>query len=130
MNAVTESVASTAAAPLSAAGGVAEMLLSLALVLAVIFALAWLLRRMQSLRGTRAGSLRIHGGLPLGQKERVIWFEAGGQHFLVGVTPGQVSLLHRFEQAPEMPEATEASPPAVLASFTEQLNKALGRQPS
>ncbi len=129
MSALPQAVVATAA-PVSAGSGVVEMLGSLFLVLTVIFALAWLLRRMQSFRGARAGSLRVHGGLPLGQKERVVWFEAGGQHFLVGVTPNSVALLHRFEQAPEVPDAVEATPPAVLASFAEQLNKALGRKPS
>ena len=121
------SAASAAAAP-SLAGGAIEMMLSLALVLGLLFALAWLLKRMQMLRGSRAGTMTVHAGLPLGGKEKVIWLEAGGKHFLLGVTPQAISLIHAYEQAPELPEAQ--SLPPLASAFAQKLSEALGRKPS
>ena len=120
----------TASAP-SAAAGIGEMLLSLMLVLAVIFALAWALRRLQGLRGSRAGALQVHAGLSVGTKEQIVWIEAaGGKHFLVGVTPAGISLLHAYEQAPEVADLPPAATPPIVSAFAAKLTEALGRKPS
>ncbi len=75
------------------APGIGGMLASLALVVTLILALAWLARRMQNLpRGGRAG-LKVVGGLSLGSRERVVILEFEGRRLLVGVAPGQVRLL-------------------------------------
>ena len=114
---------------MSGATGVGEMLLSLTLVIGLIFGLAWLLRRMQGLRGSRAGALQVHAGIAVGAKERVLWIEAaGGEHLLVGVTPAGISLLHRYEQPPAI--AAAAPSPDAAGSFAAQLAEALGRRPS
>ena len=90
-----------AAAP-SAAGGALQMVLSLAVVLGAIFALAWLLRRMQGVRAGSGANLRVNAGLQVGAKERVLMIQAGDVHLLIGVAPGQVNVLHRYEQAPQI----------------------------
>ncbi len=106
------------------------MMLSLILVLALLFALAWLLKRVQTLRGSRAGALRVHAGLPLGAKEKVVWLEAGGKHFLLGVTPQGISLIHTYAQAPLLPEAgSEPSMSPLAGAFADRLKEALGRKP-
>lgn len=118
----------TAAAAPSMAGGALEVIFSLALVLGLIFAFAWLARRMQGLRG-RAGALSVHAGVSLGPKERVVWLEAGGQHFLLGVGGGGVQLLHRFEQAPEAPPAPPLPElPPFATAFADKLREALGKK--
>ncbi|HEY0973713.1 MAG TPA: flagellar biosynthetic protein FliO [Solimonas sp.] len=126
--AATTAAHSTAAATPSLAGGAVEMIVSLMLVLGVLFALAWLLKRVQMARGSRAGALRIHAGLTLGGREKVVWIEAGGRHFLLGVTAQAVNLLHAYDDAPELPEA-EPLPP-LASAFAEKLKEALGRKPS
>jgi flagellar protein FliO/FliZ len=111
--------------------GIGEMFLSLVLVLVLIFALAWVLRRVQGVRGSRAGALQVHAGLSLGAKEKIVWIEAaGGKHLLVGVTPAGISLLHSYEQAPEMAELPPAATPPIVSAFAAKLNEALGRKPS
>ncbi len=114
----------------SLAGGAVDMMLSLILVLALLFALAWLLRRVQTLRGSRAGALRVHAGLPLGTREKVVWLEAGGKHFLLGVTPQGINLIHAYAQAPELPETNAEAPvvPPLAGAFADRLREALGRK--
>ncbi|MBI2384233.1 MAG: flagellar biosynthetic protein FliO [Gammaproteobacteria bacterium] len=106
-----------------AAGGLPSMLGSLILVLALIFALAWLLRRVQTVRGSAPGLLRVRAGLQVGPKERVLLIQAGDRHLLIGVAAGQVSTLHVFAQPPAAAEAPPAAPPG---SFAERLRQALG----
>ena len=107
-----------ASAPLGA--GLGQTALSLLLVLAAIFALAWVLRRVQGIRPGAAGSLQVQGGLQVGAKERVLMIRAGDKHLLIGVAPGRVQMLHVFDHAPV---AAEPLPPA--ANFAEALRKAL-----
>lgn len=106
----------------SASGGALEMFGSLLLVLIVIFALAWLARWMQGARIARGAAMQLHGGVQLGTKERVVLLQVGDQQFLLGVAPGSVSLLHRFDE----PVATVAAPPPLPSAFAERLRQALG----
>lgn len=87
----------------SGAGSLLQMSIALIAVLAVIFALAWVARRMQrgGLRG--AAVLRAHASLSLGPRERAVLVEAAGQYLLLGVASGQVRVLHRYDTAPELP---------------------------
>lgn len=75
------------------AGSMLQMVLSFAVVVAMILGLAWLTRRMQGLRAQHGGPLRVCATIAVGAKERVVIVEAAGQQFLIGVAPGQVSIL-------------------------------------
>lgn len=111
------------AAPVaSATGSALEMFGSLLLVLVVIFALAWLARWMQGARIARGAAMQLHGGVQLGAKERVVLLQVGDQQFLLGVAPGSVNLLHRFDE----PVATMAAAAPLPSAFAERLRQALG----
>lgn len=73
-----------------AAGG--QMLVSLALVVALIGGLFVLLRRLQA-RAGGAGSIRALAALSVGTRERVVLLEVAGRQLLVGVAPGRVQAL-------------------------------------
>ena len=119
------------AAAHSALPGVGQTALSLIVVLILIFALAALLKRLQGMRSGLGGGLRIHAGLQVGPKERVLLVEAGGVHVLVGVAAGSVRTLHVYVDPPVLgtPEATRSAPGAG-ASFAEALRRALGKPSS
>ncbi|MBV7298556.1 flagellar biosynthetic protein FliO [Enterovibrio paralichthyis] len=91
---------------------------ALLLVIAVIFGLAWALKRMQvpSIMGARSG-LRVVSQLPLGQKERVVVLDVNGEQVLVGITAQQITLLKALDNPIPEPEATK--------SFSTQLNQIL-----
>ena len=69
-----------------------EFAVALAAVLAFIYAIAWLVRRMQQGTGEE-GSLRILQGLQVGTKERLLLVDIRGRTILVGVSPGGMSTL-------------------------------------
>jgi flagellar protein FliO/FliZ len=70
--------------------------LNLIIVLALIFALAWVLRRVRGLRNNLPGQMTIKSTLSLGMKDRVVLIEAAGEHLLLGVSPSGITKLHRY----------------------------------
>jgi flagellar protein FliO/FliZ len=110
----------------SPASGLVHTAGALLVVLALIFVLAWLVRRVQNLRPAAAGGLRVQAGLQVGARERVLWLRAGDQHLLIGVAPGRVQTLHVFDRPPEVAEA-EGSATAAAPSFQDLLKRALGK---
>lgn len=116
---------------------VMQMVLSLAAVVAMILGLAWMTRRMQGLRAAQNSELRVKASLAVGLKERVLILEAAGQQFLIGVAPGQVSMLKALGSVPAASESPtqpalpiapgEDAPPSLRDAFAIQLNKLLAR---
>lgn len=92
-------------ASIPGAGAWFQTLGALCLVVALIFAASWLLRRMQAVRGAQGNTLRLRAGLAVGTRERVVWVQAGDTHLLLGVAPGQVQTLHVFAEPPALEEA-------------------------
>lgn len=76
-----------------------QMLFALCLVLGLIAALAWLVKRFGLIQAPSSLSMRVLSSLSLSGKERVVLVEVGEQQFLLGVSPGQVSRLHTFDEA-------------------------------
>jgi len=80
--------------PAVSTGSMLQMLAGLLLVLAVIGAAAWLLKRVAANPRTAAGSIRVVASAAVGQRERVVLVEIGGTWLVLGVAPGQVRALH------------------------------------
>lgn len=98
----TPSTAPQSAATASA-GGFFQVLLGLVLVLALLAAIAWVLKRFNLARITSNAPVKIVGGVSVGNRERVVVVEVADQWIVVGVAPGQVnalSTLARPENAP------------------------------
>jgi flagellar protein FliO/FliZ len=107
------------------AGGLASVTFALLAVLAAIFAVAWLARRVRGF-GSRVGNaIDVLADVPLGPKERAVLLKVGTEQILVGVSPGRVSPLHVLRDPIEVPKATTAIAPA--ASFSALLKRSLGK---
>ena len=89
---------------LSTAHSLGSAALNLIIVLALIFALAWVLRRVRGLRNNLPGQISIKATLSLSMKERVMLIDAAGEHLLIGVSPSGITKLHRYTKP--LPEAT------------------------
>jgi flagellar protein FliO/FliZ len=82
---------------------------ALIVVLAAIFVVAWVVRRMR-LAGNRAGgAIDVLADVPLGQKERAVLLKVGATQILLGVAPGRVNTLHVLTEPLEL---TKPAPPA------------------
>jgi flagellar protein FliO/FliZ len=78
----------------SGAGGLAQVTLSLVLVLAAVFAAAWVVRRLRNFGRLGGGAIEIVADIALGAKERAVLVQVGKQQLLLGVTANQVNTLH------------------------------------
>jgi flagellar protein FliO/FliZ len=105
------------------AGGLLRATLGLALVLALIFAVGWLMRRIAPARGGAHGPLRIVGSQALGARERVVLLEVGEQWLVVGVAPGNVRSLATLPRG-ELPPA----PATPVTAFAAMLARARGHR--
>lgn len=83
------------------------VILGLAAVVALIFALAWALKRMGASHVTGTQSMKILSGMSVGPRERIVLVQVGEQQLLLGVAPGSVSSLHAFDE----PVVTDTSEP-------------------
>lgn len=90
-------------------GGLGEVAFALIVVLAAIFVVAWVVRRMR-LAGSRVGgAIDVLANVPLGQKERAVLLKVGTTQILLGVAPGRVNTLHVLAEPLEL---SKPSPPA------------------
>jgi flagellar protein FliO/FliZ len=80
------------------AGSLVQVTLSLVLVLAAVFAAAWLTRRLKTLGRFGSGPIEVIADVSLGAKERAVLVQVGGQQLLLGVAPGRVSTLHVLDE--------------------------------
>jgi flagellar protein FliO/FliZ len=127
--------AAPATVPSGAPSGVAslgQVTLALALVLGVIFAAAWLLRRVRGFGRPAAGALDILADLPVGQKERAVLVRVGRTQLLLGVAPGRVTTLHVLSEPvditlPAAGPGTPGSGGAGRPDFKALLMKSLGK---
>lgn len=118
--------------PAIGVGSLTEVTLALALVLASIFALAWLARRVRGVAGS-ASALGVLAEVRLGPKERAVLVKVGTEQLLLGVAPGRVATLHVLAQpvaidrsAPPAP-GVKGGPTAERPSFRALLSRSLGR---
>ena len=75
-----------------------NLLLGVGFLLALVFGAWWLLRRVGSVPFvSQRSAMKVVTSLPVGPRERVVLIEIAGEQMLLGVAPGRVNLLHRFE---------------------------------
>jgi flagellar protein FliO/FliZ len=113
-----------AATTQSAAGGIGQMLFGLVVVLAAVFVVAFVARRLRGASSSGANGIEVLAQASLGGKEKAVIVRVDGERLLLGVASGQVSLLKTL--SPEAP-----SPPAVtsnqIQNFAALLRKSLGK---
>ena len=119
--------AATAVAPVagsSLGGQLTQLVLGLLLVLGLIFALAWLLRRVQQ-TGPRHGQvIELIGSRALGTRDRLVLVQVGNEQILLGLTPGRITPLHVLKEPVSVPGNSEPATP----EFAKRLMEILGQQ--
>ncbi len=103
-----------------------QVLLGLAVVIALLLGGLWLLKRLSAPRGAAAGMLRIIAGTAVGPRERVVLVEVGDTWLVVGVAPGQVRALHQLPRQEIPPDP--AAPYPAGKDFASRLKQVLERR--
>lgn len=81
-------------------GLVAQMVFALGAVIAMIYGLSWIMKRLTQTTRGEASALKLLGGVSVGARERVVLIELDNQRVLVGVAPGHVSPICVLGSAP------------------------------
>jgi len=118
-------LAETAPPPGLPSGALLQAFLGLLLVLALIAAIAFFVRRLPKSRAFAQGAMKIVGGIAVGPRERVVLLEVGDSWVLIGIAPGQMRTLHTLPKG-EIGTLTDASQPPFaqwLRHFVEQHKK-------
>ena len=107
--------------------GLTHVALALGLVLAAIFALAWIVRRTRGMAGRAAAALDVLAEVRLGPKERAVLLKVGNTQLLIGVAPGSVSTLHVLEEPVDTAGAVTPGGTPERPSFRALLARSLGK---
>lgn len=110
------------------AAGIEDVAISLAVVLILIFVLAWLVKRFAPGAGRMgAKHMRVLSSLPVGSKERLMLVDVAGTQMVLGVSSEGISCLHVFPEPVISPEKAGASPDQsfskILQGFTGNREK-------
>ncbi len=90
-------------------------------ILLLIFALAWMMKKMQLTPQSQNGLIRIVSAISVGQRDRIALIEVGDEQILVGLTPGKIEKLHALKNP--LPVAPETSSTASFSDRFQQLMK-------
>lgn len=103
------------------AGSVGQMFFGLAVVIVVLVACLWLLKRLGAPRGNARG-LKVLSAAPVGPRERVVLVEVGQKVLVLGVAPGQINALDTL--SPDELKLSEPTPASGEAnSFAVRLKQ-------
>ncbi|HZV54729.1 MAG TPA: flagellar biosynthetic protein FliO [Rhodocyclaceae bacterium] len=104
-------------------GSIFQLLFGLLVVIVVLIASLWLLKRLSAPRGEAAGLMRVVAGTAVGARERVVILEVGTTWLVLGVAPGRVTALA------EMPRGNlpAAPTPSQSKDFAGRLRQMLDR---
>ncbi|RAU40736.1 flagellar biosynthetic protein FliO [Pseudomonas sp. RIT412] len=103
-------------------GQLLQLVLGLGLVVALIFGLAWLLRRVQAAGPAGNQVIELVGSRALGPRDRLVLVQVGNEQVLLGVSPGSITALHVMNEPVQVPETQHATP-----EFARRLMDALGK---
>jgi len=116
--------ASPSAAP-SPAAGIAQMVVGLGVILAVLYGALHMLRRLQQGGNAGTSNLKVISATSVGPRERVVLVAAGKRVMVLGVAPGRVNMLHLLDEGEVPLPAAPAAPP--MQDFALRLKQFMER---
>ncbi|CAN5235652.1 N/A [soil metagenome] len=113
----------------SSAGSLFQVLFGLVVVLALMAAAAWMLKRFGMAKNNIGTSVKIVGGISVGSRERILVVEVADQWIVVGVTPGRISTLSNMPKQ-ELPATQLQAPGAIpdAKNFPSWLKQTIERR--
>lgn len=123
-DALAQATTAAAKAPTSSLGGsFLQMLFGLALVLGMLFAGVWFLKKLTGNVGPNSNLARVVGATPIGPRERIVIVELGQTWLVLGVTPNSINTLAEMPRQP-LPPGGKPIPP----NFADWLRNTVNRR--
>ncbi|MDP5052889.1 MAG: flagellar biosynthetic protein FliO, partial [Congregibacter sp.] len=82
---------------------------SLLLVFVCLFVVVYFLKRFNGVGAGSSAALRVIASASVGQREKVVLLEVGGEQLLIGVAPGAVRTLHVLKEPVAVDGARDSS---------------------
>jgi flagellar protein FliO/FliZ len=125
-------VPTAATPPPAAAGGLLQAGFGLLVVLALVFACAWVVKRLGlPMAGGGDRIIKVVATAAIGHRERVVVVQVGGEWLVLGVASGQVRHLHTMAAgaaAPPSGSSAAAAPSGFdAAAFAHKLRASLAQ---
>ncbi len=108
------------------AASLGQMLFGLAVVIALLLACLWAIRRLSAPRGGSA-AIKVLGAAAVGPRERVVLVALGEKVLVLGVAPGNIRTLHVMP-ADELPAASPTQAGMGGKDFSGWLKQAMERK--
>lgn len=108
-------------------GNLLQVALSLLVVIALIFVIAWFAKRLGGLNGMNTGLMSVKASLPLSPKEKLMVVQIGDEQVVVGVAPGFVGHIKTLDK-PLLGETSTVPSLQATGSFSNTLQTLLNRQ--
>ncbi|MDE2600583.1 MAG: flagellar biosynthetic protein FliO [Rhodocyclaceae bacterium] len=122
-DAIAQTAAAPAASPPSLGGSFLQMLFGLALVLGLLFAGVWFLKKLTGTVGPNGAIARVVSATPIGTRERIVIVELGQTWLVLGVTPNNINTLAEMPRQP-LPPGSQPMPP----NFADWLRNTMNRR--
>lgn len=120
-NSAVSAEGAIATSPMSTSSMALQVLLALGIVMAAIFALGWIVKRLGNTHLLQQRNMKLLSTMPLGTREKVVLMEVENKKILLGVTPNQISSLHVFDGDDGLADPGNSETQAELnASTTEE----------
>lgn len=103
-----------------------EVMAGLILVLLMIFALAWLVKRMGAGSFLANQHMKIVASVAMGTRERVVVLDVGGKQVLLGITPQNINTLHVFDE----PVISDVAEVKIPSDFSKKIKYYMQKGPS
>jgi len=103
-----------------------EVMAGLIIVLLMIFALAWMVKRMGAGSFLTNQHMKIVASVAMGTRERVVVLDVGGKQILLGITPQNINTLHVFDE-PVVSELTDNQAPS---DFAQKIKYFMQKRPA
>jgi flagellar protein FliO/FliZ len=116
-----------ASLPAGSASGIGQVMFALLLVLIAVFVVAVLVKRLRSLTGAGTHGIEVLAQASLGSKERAVVVRVGDLRLLLGVAPGQVTLLQTLPAETQIKPDSTPTAPMTRPTFAALLKRSLGR---
>jgi flagellar protein FliO/FliZ len=101
-----------------------SIFLSLLLVVAIIFALAFIARRLNVTQAGN-GQLKVVASMAAGAKEKIMVVDVGGEQFLIGITAHNINQLGKLENPLQTSSTPKSSGQTTSLAFKDKLVKAM-----
>ena len=97
----------------------------LLVIIVLIFALAWLMKKLQLTQNSQNGLIKIVSAISVGHRDRIALIQVGDEQILVGLTPGNMHKLHTLKK----PVSLTAADQPEAQSFSKKFNQLLNKEP-